>query len=146
MPSPLPQSNEGLKKQVSQHVQSGNIADAKRIALQISEPMLQRQAWLEIFYALRDRFNDLQGIKEIILSLPSSEVWLGSWVHDFVLDTARLGDIAGAKAVVERIPQDHLRGNFYSLIASVQAQTGDYQGAQLLFGSFPLIAPGMISG
>ena len=99
----LPHSDVTLKDLVVEQTRAGRLDDAKRTAARISDPMVQRQAWLQILHTQRDRLHDLAGVKETILSLPDSELWLGSWVHDLVLDTARAGDIDGAKAIVDKM-------------------------------------------
>lgn len=79
---------------------------------------------------ITDELQDLRAVKETVLSLSGNNLWIGSWVHDLVLNTAKSGDIDGALTYVSRMPEDSPRGHFLSLIAAVQAQHGDYRGAK----------------
>jgi len=82
-----------------------------------------------ILYKQFNELNDLQGVKETVLSLTDSRLWDGSWVHDLVLRTAKSGDIDGARKFVRILPKDSPRGHYATLIALVQAKQGDYSGA-----------------
>ena len=132
----FPQSDVALKDLVVEQTRAGNMEAARQTASRITDPMLQRQAWLQILYTQRNNLG-LQSVKETILSLPDSDLWLGSWVHDLVLDMARSGDIDGAKAIVNKLPEDSPRGNFLSLIATVQAQQGHYREAEATLAALP---------
>ncbi len=101
----FPQSDVALKDLVVEQTRAGNMEAARQTASRIIDSMLQRQAWLQILYTQRNNLG-LQSVKETILSLPDSDLWLGSWVHDLVLDTARSRDIDGAKAIVNKLPED----------------------------------------
>ena len=125
-----PLSDVALKDLTISQVESGDIETAKQTASKITDSTLGREAWLKILYTLCDKFQDLKAVKETILSLPSSDLWIGSWVHDLILFTARSGDIEGALTFVNKLPWSAPRGHFLFLIASVQTKEGDYHGAE----------------
>jgi hypothetical protein len=141
MADSIPQSDEALTDLVAQQVNAGNIEAAKVTASQINSYEYRRQAWLTILYNQFNELNDLRGVKETILSLPDSNLWLGSWVHDLILFTARSGDIDGAKSLVQRLPEESPRGHFLMLIVNAQAQSGDYHGAESTLATLPHDSP-----
>ncbi len=127
--SDAPLSDVALKDLAIGQAGMGDIEAAKQAASRITDGILQRWAWTQILYAQFYQLRDLRGDKETILSLSDSRLWVGSWVHDLVLDTAQSGEIDGALTIVNRLPEDSPRGHFLTLIASVQARQGDYHGA-----------------
>src|SRR5262245_53415256 len=119
MSVPLPEPDEDLGGLAVEQAHRGDIDAAKKTASRITNPKDQRFAWMGILYAQFYGLKDLRATKETVLSLPNSDFWKGSWVHDLVSLTARSGDIEGAKTFVNRLP-DGPRGLFLSLIASAQ--------------------------
>jgi hypothetical protein len=125
-----PLSDVALKDLAISQTETGDIEAAKQTASRITDGPLQRSAWMQILYAQFYQLHDLKGVKETIISLPNNDLWIGSWVHDLVLNTAKSGDIDFALTIVNKLPESTPRGRFLLLIASVQAQQGDYQGAE----------------
>ena len=121
-----PFSDVDLKDLAISQTETGDIEAAKQTASRITDGTLQRGAWMQILYAQFYQLQDLKGVKETIISLPNNDLWIGSWVHDLILNTAKSGDIDFALTIVNKLPESTPRGHFLLLIASVQAQQGDY--------------------
>lgn len=130
MSNPPRQSDQTLKDLAIEQTRAGDIETAKVTASQITNHECQRQACMTILYQQFYELNDLRGVKETVLSLSDSRLWMGSWVHDLVLRTARSGDFDGAKTFIDRLGEPSPRGHLLSLVVSAQAQQGDYQGAE----------------
>ena len=118
-----------LSEQAESLVLIGDLDGAKRIAAQLTDRQLLHGLWHSILYRQFDS-GDLQQVKETIGSLSDEFLWMGSWVHDLVLNLAKSGDTDGAMWIVNKMPGDSPRGHFLMLIASVQAEKDDCVGTE----------------